>query len=86
MRIYLGSDHAGFELKEQVREVLEGFGHEVVDVGPHSDDPVDYPDYAETVARAVAAGEAVQVWMRPWLSVAGTRCTRCTPLSYFILE
>lgn len=58
MRIYLGSDHAGFELKEQVREVLEGFGHEVVDVGPHSDDPVDYPDYAETVARAVAAGEA----------------------------
>lgn len=58
MRIYLGSDHAGFELKEQVREVLEGFGHEVVDVGTASEDSVDYPDYAEIVARAVAAGKA----------------------------
>lgn len=58
MRIYLGSDHAGFELKEQVRDVLHDLGHDVVDVGAYTDEPVDYPDYAERVGRAVASGEA----------------------------
>ena len=58
MRIYLGSDHAGFELKEQVRDVLRDLGHDVVDVGAYTDEPVDYPDYAERVGRAVASGEA----------------------------
>jgi ribose 5-phosphate isomerase B len=58
VRIHLGSDHAGFELKQQVKAYLQASGHEVVDVGPDSEDPVDYPVYAELVARAVAAGQA----------------------------
>ncbi len=58
MRVYLGSDHAGFELKEQVADVLRDLGHDVADIGPYTDEPVDYPDYAERVARAVASGEA----------------------------
>ncbi|PKQ37414.1 MAG: ribose 5-phosphate isomerase B [Actinobacteria bacterium HGW-Actinobacteria-1] len=58
MRLYVGSDHAGFALKEQVREHLEQEGHEVVDVGTHSEDSVDYPDFARQVGEAVAAGDA----------------------------
>lgn len=58
MRIHLGSDHAGFALKEQVKGYLEAQGHDVVDVGPCGEDSVDYPAYAQRVARAVASGEA----------------------------
>ncbi|MGB4442399.1 MAG: ribose 5-phosphate isomerase B [Coriobacteriia bacterium] len=58
MRIYLGADHAGFQLKEHVRETLRAFGHEVVDVGTNAEDSVDYPDYAREVALAVGSGEA----------------------------
>ncbi|MBI5231525.1 MAG: ribose 5-phosphate isomerase B [Coriobacteriales bacterium] len=59
MRVFIGSDHAGFEQKEQLKQHLEGNGHDVVDVGTTSPDvSVDYPDYAEKVARAVASGDA----------------------------
>jgi ribose 5-phosphate isomerase B len=58
MRVHIGSDHAGFELKESVKHHLEAEGHTVVDVGAHSLDSVDYPLYGAKVARAVAAGEA----------------------------
>ena len=58
MRIAVGSDHAGFHLKEHVRHVLEAQGHEIVDVGTASSDSVDYPRYAEEASRLVAAGEA----------------------------
>lgn len=58
MRIALAADHAGFALKEQVREYLVSKGYEVEDHGPDSADSVDYPDFAEKVARRVAAGEA----------------------------
>ncbi|HEX9092852.1 MAG TPA: ribose 5-phosphate isomerase B [Coriobacteriia bacterium] len=58
MRIRIGSDHAGFGLKESVKAHLEGQGHEVVDIGTHSADSVDYPGYAGKVGRAVASGEA----------------------------
>ncbi len=58
MRIYLGADHAGFPLKEQVRAIMTARGDEVIDVGAHSEEPVDYPDIASKVARAVAAGDA----------------------------
>lgn len=58
MRIYVGADHAGFQLKEHVRGWLEAHGHEVVDVGTHAEDSVDYPDYAREVALAVGSGEA----------------------------
>jgi RpiB/LacA/LacB family sugar-phosphate isomerase len=57
MRICVGSDHAGFELKELIRKFLADLGHEVQDVGTHSTDPVDYPDYAEKVANAVLGGK-----------------------------
>jgi ribose 5-phosphate isomerase B len=58
MRIRIGSDHAGFELKELVKAHLLARGHDVVDAGPSSEESVDYPVYAERVAKAVAAGEA----------------------------
>jgi RpiB/LacA/LacB family sugar-phosphate isomerase len=58
MRMAVGSDHAGFELKGTVAEFLRKLGHEVIDVGTHSTDPVDYPDFAEAVARAVLDGKA----------------------------
>mgnify|MGYP001140600363 CR=1 FL=1 len=58
MRIHIGADHAGFLLKEHVREYLEAHGHEVTDVGTHAEDSVDYPDYAREVSLAVGSGEA----------------------------
>jgi ribose 5-phosphate isomerase B len=58
MRIAVGSDHAGFNLKEHVRQVLEAQGHDIVDVGTGSPESVDYPRYAEEASRLVADGEA----------------------------
>jgi ribose 5-phosphate isomerase B len=56
MRIGLGADHKGFPLKESVKAHLVELGYEVVDYGVTTEDPVDYPDIAEVVAREVAAG------------------------------
>ena len=56
MRIAIGSDHAGFLLKEDVKAFLVQMGHEVVDVGTDSEEPVDYPVYIAAVAHAVADG------------------------------
>lgn len=58
MRIAIGSDHAGFELKESLVIFLRELGHDVVDVGTHSTESVDYPDYAEAVGKAVREGRA----------------------------
>jgi len=59
MRIALGSDHAGYDLKERARRWLDQRGSAVLDVGSHTLDPSDdYPDYARKVAEAVARGEA----------------------------
>ena len=58
MRIVVGADHAGFGLKQEVAEALRQAGHEVVDVGTHSTAPVDYPDSAEALGRAVLDGRA----------------------------
>jgi len=61
MTIYIGADHRGFALKEQIKASLAGSGYEIVDVGALSVDPVDdYPDFARAVAEkvAVAAGGA----------------------------
>jgi ribose 5-phosphate isomerase B len=58
VRIACGFDHAGFPLKREVLSVLEEAGHEVIDLGTDSTEPVDYPDYALAVGRAVTAGEA----------------------------
>lgn len=58
MKIAIGSDHAGFELKEKLRAVLEKQGHEVTDEGTRSTESVDYPDYAQKVAHDVTGGKA----------------------------
>ncbi|MDK9294601.1 ribose 5-phosphate isomerase B [Propionibacterium freudenreichii] len=58
MRIAMGSDHAGFELKEHLKGYLQDKGHDVIDVGTHSTESVDYPVYGAGAARKVAAGEA----------------------------
>jgi ribose 5-phosphate isomerase B len=56
MKIAIGADHAGFELKNQLGDVLRHTGHEVCDFGTNSAEPTDYPDYAARVAKAVASG------------------------------
>jgi len=58
MRIVVGSDHAGYILKQEVAEALRQAGHEVLDVGTSSTAPVDYPDSAEAVGKAVMDGRA----------------------------
>lgn len=58
MQIVLGSDHAGFELKKILNDHLQANGHLVLDIGTYSTAPVDYPDYAEAVAKSVLQGEA----------------------------
>lgn len=58
MRIALGCDHAGFPLKEDLKGFLKDEGHDVVDFGTDSIEPVDYPAFCAAAARAVAAGEA----------------------------
>jgi RpiB/LacA/LacB family sugar-phosphate isomerase len=58
MKIVVGSDHAGFDLKRDIVAALRGSGHDVLDVGTDSTAPVDYPDFAEAVGRAVAEKRA----------------------------
>jgi RpiB/LacA/LacB family sugar-phosphate isomerase len=59
LRVAIGTDHAGFVLKERLKRELEALGHQVVDVGTHSEAPaVDYPDFCFPVAEKVARGEA----------------------------
>ncbi len=58
MRIAIGSDHAGFVLKQVLAEHLRANGHDLVDLGTHSDERVDYPDFGAAVGRAVAGGDA----------------------------
>ena len=55
--IAAGCDHGGFSLKTVLIEHLVASGHEVLDLGTHSNERVDYPDFAETVAKSVASGE-----------------------------
>ena len=58
MRIAVGSDHAGFHMKQLLAEHLRELGHEVVDCGTDSVERVDYPDFGAAVGRAVAGGDA----------------------------
>ncbi|GLI53222.1 ribose 5-phosphate isomerase B [Thermodesulfovibrio yellowstonii] len=58
MKIAIGADHAGFELKELISQIVEEAGHEIIDMGTGSSCSVDYPDYAEAVAQAVSNGKA----------------------------
>lgn len=56
MRIAIGSDHAGFRLKEKLKQYVKELGHEVEDLGTHSQEPTDYPPICAAVARAVREG------------------------------
>jgi ribose 5-phosphate isomerase B len=58
MRIAIGSDHRGFDVRRRIASVLQALGHEVLDVGPDGRESVDYPDYALPVALAVSVGRA----------------------------
>ena len=58
MKIAIASDHAGLEFKARVRGILERLGHEVTDVGTHTKESCDYPDFGLLAARMVAQGEA----------------------------
>jgi ribose 5-phosphate isomerase B len=57
MKIAIGSDHAGFRYKEEIKRWLTERGHDVHDVGTHSEDPVDYPLYIRPAAETVVRGE-----------------------------
>ena len=58
MKVVVGFDHAGFPLKQVVLDSVRKAGHEPIDVGTNSADPVDFPDYSEKVGRAIQTGEA----------------------------
>lgn len=58
MRIAIGADHAGYGLKQHLAQVLKAEGHEIEDLGTHSEDPVDYPPICAAVGRAVVRGDA----------------------------
>jgi len=57
MRIVIGADHAGVDLKQVLAEALNEWGHAVLDVGTHGHEPVDYPDFAEAVGKAIHGGD-----------------------------
>jgi ribose 5-phosphate isomerase B len=58
MRVSMGSDHAGYRLKEELKTFLQNEGHEVLDVGTDSEETVDYPGFCAAAARAVIDGRA----------------------------
>ncbi|MBN1313590.1 MAG: ribose 5-phosphate isomerase B [Anaerolineae bacterium] len=58
MRIAIGADHAGYELKELLKKYIHELGHDIADLGTDSLDPVDYPDFAQVVGETVARGQA----------------------------
>ncbi|MGB8474483.1 MAG: ribose 5-phosphate isomerase B [Candidatus Acidiferrum sp.] len=58
MKVVIGSDHAGFQLKNAMGDLLRSMGNEILDVGAFNENPSDYPDFAEAVGRAVLDGKA----------------------------
>ena len=58
MRVVIGSDHAGFELKQMLIDFIRELRHEVLNVGTDGIDPVDYPDFAEKVGKTILGGQA----------------------------
>ena len=56
MKIAVAADHAGFELKNHLRDFIQKVGHTVIDLGAHNTEPSDYPDFAEAIGKAVQSG------------------------------
>lgn len=77
MKIAIGSDHAGFELKEQVKKLLSRMGHEVIDFGTNGKESVDYPDFGMRVGEAVVAKDADRgiaiCWTGGGMSIAANK-------------
>jgi len=89
MKIAIASDHGGFGLKEHLKKFLEERGYKVIDLGTHSEDPVDYPVYGKACADAVISGAAekgiVICGTGIGVSIAankgkGIRCALCTDI------
>ena len=86
MKIAIGSDHAGYDLKEEVKKILQSLGHQVIDFGTDAKESVDYPDYGLKVAHAVIKGDAERgvavCWTGNGMAIAankvkGIRATLC---------
>ncbi len=58
MRIVIGSDHAGFALKNKMSDVVRALGHDILDIGTFNENPSDYPDFAELVGHAISEGKS----------------------------
>lgn len=58
MKIAIGCDHAGFTLKQVILDAIRESGHEIIDLGTYTEEPVDYPDYAQKVAKEILTGRA----------------------------
>jgi ribose 5-phosphate isomerase B len=58
VKLVIGSDHAGFRLKNAMGDLIRSLGHSVLDIGAFNENPSDYPDYAEAVGRAILGGKA----------------------------
>jgi len=69
MKISLGADHRGFEVKNKVKEYLKEKGHDVTDFGTNSEDSVDYPDFAFQVSESVAKGESDRGILFCWTGI-----------------
>ena len=87
MKIAIGSDHAGFSLKEHLKEKLSASGCEVIDCGTYSTESCDYPDFGEAAARLVSGGKAdygIVICMTgigisiSANKVSGVRCALCS--------
>jgi ribose 5-phosphate isomerase B len=80
VKVAIGADHGGFRLKEALKDhIKSALGHDVIDLGTHSADPVDYPDFALLVARAVATGEAALGVMVDGAGIGSAMCANKVP-------
>jgi ribose 5-phosphate isomerase B len=89
MKVAIGSDHAGYQYKERIKEFLSNAGYDMVDFGTDSDKSCDYPDFVEPAARAVAVGECQRAIVLGGSGngeaivankVKGVRCSLCWDL------
>lgn len=90
MKISIGSDHAGFELKQELAEHLRSRGHEVTDYGAYSKESVDYPLFAHSVAQDVAGGKAdfgvLVCWTGVGISIAANKVPGVRAVNCFNIE
>ncbi len=77
--VAIGSDHGGFQTKEQLKSFIEGLGHKVIDVGTYSEEACDYPQFAYAVAKMVSIGEATRGIMIDAVGVASAMVANKVP-------